>query len=644
MSSFSGILDFRAGAPVSQRLLGEMSVKMSERGPDGGRELIADFIGISYRAFHTTRESRFEIQPLLSRYGHILAWNGVLHNRTELIGRLGRNVRNDGPEVNDALIVMTAYLEWGCNCFSSLIGDFSLALWDPLEKMLFLARDIAGVRPLFYHANRCRLIFSTEIVTLLDSTEAELEIEDEYVAGYLSISSDPSFTPYKGIMAVRPACVLTVSLDGQLSEKRFWGLDAHKRIHYKTNREYDEHFLSIFAEAIRERLRSDCLVLAELSGGLDSSSIVCMADRLIADGSVSIPGFETLSFLFDESATCDERKFIRAVEQSRHRAGHYLKDSDYPISLIINDHSRIFTHPECCIQGHRQGLTKLLLDTGARTVLSGKGGDEVMGGATHYQFVLADYIVHCRPLQLHRQLQMWSQILKQPYIRLLLMASVQGILPRQRGRLEVPTWYNKQFVKRMNMDERMLGPADIFGFRMPSDQDQAMGFLSAVMTVAAESQRNTAPVDYTYPYLHRPLVEFMQAIPSDQKVLPELSRPLMRRAMQGILTATIVKRKGKGIGNESFYRSLVRQWPQVQSMFQHPSSGLCKYIDPEEILIALNRARHGLEQRIGDVMKVIMLESWIRSLERRKVSYNLSTDVTGQRARRFTPVKTGAAL
>src|SRR5258708_4186825 len=130
MSALGGIYNFN-GAPVDEKVLLALGNRLSLRGPDGGREVLFNSIGMAYRAFHTNRASRLETQPLASSGRYLLAWDGRLDNREELISQLRDDIRNDHTDV---AIVMGAYLRWGADFLPRLIGDFALSLCDPQTR------------------------------------------------------------------------------------------------------------------------------------------------------------------------------------------------------------------------------------------------------------------------------------------------------------------------------------------------------------------------------------------------------------------------------------------------------------------------------------------------------------------------------
>jgi len=140
MSAIGGIFNFDR-SPVDDDLMRVLASQLAKRGPDGGGNVRLDSLAMVYRAFNTTRESHNERQPLVSSRGQILCWDGRLDNREELITNLGEELRGDRSDVD---IVMAAYIKWGFDCLSRIIGTFALSLWDPASRSLFLARDIIG--------------------------------------------------------------------------------------------------------------------------------------------------------------------------------------------------------------------------------------------------------------------------------------------------------------------------------------------------------------------------------------------------------------------------------------------------------------------------------------------------------------------
>lgn len=556
MSALAGILNFRStAAPVNEYELARMAAALDARGPDGGLDVVSGNIGMSYRAFHTNRESRLEVQPLLTREGHMLTWNGRLDNRDDLIRELKSVLpRESASAIPDLTIVMAAYLKWEKECFRRLVGDFCLALWDNRVRMLYLVRDVAGSRALKYHIDRDRIVWSSETAALLNLQHSGWELDEEYIAGSMSLSPVRGLTPYKNIVSVKPAHVVTVKATGELRSERFWKLDPSKEIRYAKDEQYQEHALHEFSEAIRCRLRSDPPVFAELSGGLDSSSIVCVADQVIRNGAAQTPTLETVSHVFDECPTSDERKYIRLVEAQRQTPGHHINDDEFRLLGALPAEIAIVTpNPVVLSFGFHFQVRKAMERAGARVLLSGLGGDQMFGGVAGAYPEVADHLASGRFIALNQSLRSWSKARKKSYLGLLWKDAIVPQFPRRlqaitSGRAgELPPWYNREFSSRMKLQERMLAKEPLRSFPTHSGRDQAGGFLSAVRSISSCWRTEQFGIEDTYPFVHRPLVEFLQAIPLDQLMRPGENRVVMRRMLAGILPDEIANRRTKGI-------------------------------------------------------------------------------------------------
>src|SRR5215813_12554626 len=171
-----------------------------------------------FASFYTNLESLLETQPLVATGGQVLSWNGRLDNRDQLISTSRNELDNDRTDV---AIVMCAYRKWGIDFPGKLVGDFALALWDPRANVLMLARDFVGPRTLYYFIDRTRIAWSTELSTLIDVAGVSLEIDDEYVAGFLTKLPGRDLTPYRQFRCVPPGHALIVER-GQSKTQRFW--------------------------------------------------------------------------------------------------------------------------------------------------------------------------------------------------------------------------------------------------------------------------------------------------------------------------------------------------------------------------------------------------------------------------------------
>ncbi len=614
MSGIGGLINFNDG-PINTSTLVRLSGDLIPRGPDGGRQVIQDSVGLCFRAFPTDLESRLEIQPLVSPQGDILVWDGRLDNRDDLLRYFPHGLNGD---TTDVALVMSSYLKWDKTFLQQIIGDFALALWTNATKTLLLARDPFGVRPLYYHADNSGLIWSSTLEALIKSSGIELEVDDEFVAGYLAIFPELYRTPYRKVFSVEPGFVVSVH-KGQVRTHRFWRPDTEKEIRYQRDEEYADHFRQLFREAVRCRLRADGPVWAELSGGLDSSSIVCMADRILAEESRQAMHLKTISYL-DDGETSYDRRFIEAVEKKRGETGYHFLRRGHWIHLA-SPKDEFIERPSAslCTYGAQAHVGRAMNAEGARILLSGLGGDQLLWSAPAPAAQIGILIYRIKPLRLHRRLQEWSQILRKTYWDLLWQEGVvpflsTSIKARLQNQFRIPAWVNRDFAKRTDFIARLLLPADPFGYRLPSQQAQASSLMYAI---SALTWGHRDPHSYvkTFPFLHRPLVEFVMAIPLEQKLQPIETRPLMRRALKDILPDTILRRKGKGSVSETLCRGLAQEWVAIKSMLDDARVVRRGYVDYKEMMSALDKARHGIELELDAFSNVVSLEIWLRSIE-----------------------------
>ena len=259
-------------------------------------------------------------------------------------------------------------------------------------------------------------------------------------------------------------------------------------------------------------------------------------------------------------------------------------------------------------------------DDGARVLLSGLGGDQVTWSNPEAGPELGDLLFHLKPVQLHQRLQVWSEATQLPYVQLLWQEVMLPLLPirvraRFQNRIELTEWLDRDFVKRMNIDERLVLPEDPFSFALPSKRIQSGRIWYIVMNIARGEHFEHAVYEKTYPFLHRPLVEFVMNVPIAQKLRPHETRSLMRRALKDLLPPRILERRGKGATGEALCRGLANEWSTIRPLLEDARLGRRGYVNVTALVQALDRARHGIEFNISGLMQALALEIWLRSLE-----------------------------
>ena len=603
------------GLPAAPDYLDKAAELLAPYGPDGGGRHAAPGVDIIYRGFHTTRESRREQQPHQLPSGAVLTWDGRLDNREELVRQLHSSVTLESADV---AIAAAAYEQWGTNSFAKLIGDWALSIWEPRERSLILAKDFLGTRHLYYTADQEQVIWSTILDPLVLLAGRTFQLEEEYIAGWLSFFSAGHLTPYVGIHAVPPSKFVCLR-PGKETATKYWDFDPHKQIRYSSDREYEEHFRAAFRESVRRRLRSDAPVLAELSGGMDSSSIVCMAHTIIVRGCTDHPRLDTLSYYNDSEPNWNERPYFERVEEKLGRFGCRIDVSDRKSFELDSDGDHFAATPGSCTRRYEiaRQFAICLESQGNRTVLSGIGGDEVTGGVPTPTPELMDALGRARFHALAHGLKVWALNKREPWFYLLIEAA-RGFLPPNlvgvATQLHPAHWLSPSFIAR-HQDAlngypsrvRLLGA-------LPAFQENISTLEALRRQMASQALPSTPPHEKRYPYLDRDLLQFLYAVPREQLVRPGERRSLMRRALRSIVPAEILDRKRKAYVARSSVMTVLNEWTNLIGKRPQLLSSLLGFVDSEELGKALQKTRGGQEVSIVAVMRSLQLESWLRTI------------------------------
>jgi asparagine synthase (glutamine-hydrolysing) len=639
MSVQFGRWDFE-GQPPAPDYIDKVSTTLAPYGPDSNESYSKDGIRILYRAFHTTSESRREKQPFISPSGAVITWDGRLDNRADLISELRDSLTFASTDV---AIVAAAYEKWGANCLRKLIGDWALSILNPRERSVLLAKDPIGPKHLYYSFDNTQITWCTILDPLVRFAGKTFEICEEYIAGWLAIRFPAAhLTPYVDIRAVPPSSSVLLLL-GQHGVKptvsKYWDFDPNKRIIYRTGAEYEEHFCSAFAQAIQRRLRSDRPILAELSGGMDSSSIVCMADLVIAGGTAETPRLDTISY-YDDSydhiePDWNEYPYLSKVETKRGATGHHinvreLKSKDLAsqrpfASDFDSDRLAATPIPNGGVSELSQAYAAYMKSHGHRVILSGIGGDEATGGCTPTPTPeLQNLIAKARFFTFAHQLRAWAAKMRTHQITLLLSTS-RGFFTRSFTGTGVPEdlrpapWLHSSFVRRNRLALRGYpSRVKLFG-PLPSFQ-QNIATLEVLRRILADSVLQPELLcDKRFPYLDRDLLEFLYAVPREQIVGVGKRRHLMKRALVGIVPDELLKRRRKAFDPQKAKEERATKWPSLAEIGEHVIGSSMGIIDRNRFMETVRQARRNEEVPVDCLKHSLFLESWLRHLTSRGV-------------------------
>jgi len=547
----------------------------------------------------------------------ILHWDGRLDNRGDLLLLLADSLpkapagRGRG-ETSNAALARCAYERWGTDGFVKLIGDWSLVIHDHVNRSIVLASDFAGVRPLYYCVQSGQVQWSSRLQSLVEATGIS-ELDEQYVRGFLLLGGCPNRTPYKGIYSVPAGHAVCVSSEGTKIH-RFWSLPVGDVIRYRDERRYEEELRALFREAVAVRLQTESPVLAELSGGLDSSSVVSMASHLIRSGSVGATRLSNVSYVWKNSL---DEPFIREMESFCGIDGHHISTHDVP---VISETQPGDAMPEVFYP--LRAATAAVADSlGAATVLTGTGGDLMMGNWFDDRLQVTASLRRFRISKAWKEALAWSKILRLP-VYSILWQGFRAALPPSLAPAAIYAAPDGSYAPR-SIETSLLDGVN--------DQREPESFLSDAWMQAPPERRRyfhalstmlelrilqpaepLQHLDYTHPFAHRPLVEFLMVVPTDILCRPGEPRRLMRFAMSDLWPLKLQKRRSKGPFSTPWQEALrPLAWELLQARQLHLVER--GFVDRASVLSRLQRLSAGLDCNESQLRYIILLELWLRN-------------------------------
>ncbi len=475
-----------------------------------------------------------------------VCYNGELYNylelRDELVGKGHRFVSRSDTEV-----LLAAYAEWGEDCVARFNGMFAFAVWDAQQRRLFCSRDRLGEKPLYYHWDGARFAFASEIKAVLPAC-ARRSADNRAVLEYLdeAVLDAGDHTFFTEVQQLPPAHSLIVE-QGALRVTRYWGLPEGGRAAEETL-SFDhavERLRELFEDAVRLRLRSDVAVGSCLSGGLDSSSIVCVAQALRG---CDAP-LQTFSSCFEDPAY-DERVFILPVVSHTRSHAHLVFPDP---KELLEQMMRVVWH-----QDEPVGSTSIFAQWavmrqarqhGVKVLLDGQGADEQLGGY-HRAFGawFADLLGQGKVRRFAAELSGYRRL--HPSLPKELLATLgRSLLPAPvvravRGRMTgsaswIDTDLRRAFRPRAEGERRGLTHLRAF--------ERGLLTGNGLRALLHYEDRNAMAfgVEARLPFLDHRLVEFCDTLDPTCKLRLGQTKAILREAMKGLLPEPVRLRRDK---------------------------------------------------------------------------------------------------
>ena len=547
MSGIAGAY-FLDGRTLDAAVLHGMVESIAHRGPDGRAIWSHGSVGLCHLKLCVTPESLEEQLPMRDAARNlVLTADARIDNRDELISELAIS-RAGRRVVTDSELILAAYGRWGERCPERLVGDFSFAIWDGRNQTLFCARDHFGVKPFYYCRSGQTFAFASEIRALLRLKVISGRVNETMVADFLGRTElDPAITFYQDLLQLPAAHSMLVSKE-QSTIHCYWTPDASRELRLNSDDEYDEAFRAHFTRAVHDHMRSAYPIGSLLSGGLDSSSIVAVARKLVSENSSS--RLHTFSGVFDHLTQCDERPFINAmIAQGGLDPYYVVSDRIDPwaeIGEALREQEEPFHSPFLFV---RRAFCRLARDLKVRVLLDGSMGDAVVPhGLGHLTELIrrgqwwnfaTQLLTLKKTIYRNRKVPLrvlfWDRA-----IRPLVPAPVETAWRRLRNVTQPGTkqeWasiINPELAKRTRLTERLRDlQADLARPARTTREEQRRFLASGLYHTFGYTGRAAAAfgLSSTHPYADRRLVEFCLGLPGEQHLNQGWSRLVFRRAM-----------------------------------------------------------------------------------------------------------------
>lgn len=539
---------------------------VAHRGPDGrGWQTYTSAVGpisLGHRRLAIIDVSDAGLQPMADASGRYhLIFNGEIYNYLEL----REEMRAKGEVFvsdSDSEVLLRAYMLWGEAALTRLRGMFAFLIWDERDKTLFAARDRYGIKPLYLLSTPRGAAFASEIKQLLGLPGLSGRMNIARVHDFLGsgISDHTSQTMFEGVDQIRggECAVIDASRAGPLvvEVKRWYPATAGElKI---SEAEAAERFRELLTESVRLHLRSDVPVGSCLSGGLDSSSIVCLMANMMGSGAGG-DKVNTVSACYAEKSV-DEKPFMEAVVEHAHTQPHYIFPKAEDVFQRASD---ITWH-----QDEPFGSTSIFAQwcvfaearrAGVKVMLDGQGADEQLAGYHGgFGFYMADLTRRRQFGQLARTIlerkryhgtSLQEQV--RSYVLPLMPPKMAGMLRRQHRAITQHDWLGTDLLREKGNPGTAFGLAgeelglppvtDIRTLCMTLTYGSNLGML-----LHWEDRNSMAhSIEARVPFLDHPLVEFDLALGNDHKIVGGDTKRVLRRGMRSVLPKIVRERRDK---------------------------------------------------------------------------------------------------
>ena len=621
MCGICGIWNYKTKEPVPPSLLRNMTDSMTHRGPDDSGLHFDDAagVGLGFRRLSIIDLSPAGHQPMSNEDGTVwLVFNGEIYNFLDLRPQLeakGHVFRSR----TDSEVIIHQYEERGIEWLNDLNGMFGLAIWDATKRRLVLARDRIGKKPLYYYDDGKRLIFASELKTILADASVPRELDYTALGEYLALGYVPApRTIFKGIRKLPPGHRMVFE-KGKAHLRRYWDwLPAFRPNHARSEAEWIEEGRALLKTVVRDRLISDVPLGAFLSGGVDSSAVVAMmaelSDQPVKTFSIGFhqKKYNELQYarLVAERFGTDHHEYIVEPESLRDLVPRLVQQFDEP----FGDSSAIPTYY----------VSKMAREQ-VTVCLSGDGGDETLAGYERYAQMRQEARFDRIPLALRRALFYLPQtfipvgIKGQRFAHRMMLDPAQRYASamRQLSQRQLAELLTPQSAQQIGMDgsafiANLFEPTADLDYLSRLQYADGLSYLPEDILVKVDRTSMANSLEVRAPLLDYRFMELMASVPAEWRRKNGQSKYIFKKALRGILPDETLDRRKMGFGiplREWFRDELSNYAAEVLLDRQAIQRGLWKPDALEAILLKHRSGRYGMEYT---TWALLFLELWWR--------------------------------
>jgi asparagine synthase (glutamine-hydrolysing) len=485
-----------------------------------------------------------------------IVYNGEIYNHVELRAEL-ESLGIGFQSRSDTEVIIQSYRQWGAGCLRRFNGMFAFVLFDLLERRMFCARDRYGIKPLYYWFRPgAHIAFASEIKQFMSLPGWRAVVNGQRAYDFLNwgILDHTRETLFSDVKQIRGGECVTFFIDhlgSDLPIERWYEVSPEP---FAGDLEGAAiAFRNVFEDSVRIRLRSDVPVGSCLSGGLDSSAIVCMADRLLPQRNRE--SLHKTFSAFSEVKEYDESAYVRQVVEKTNVEGHhtYVRFEGLPgaVDSILWHQDEPFESTSVYAQWEVFGLAQ---QAGMKVLLDGQGADEILGGyEAFFAFRFAGLL---RSFKWNR---LWSEMKDtqegKGFGAFLMIKEILNVLLPESLRQPLRKWAGKPSSSAPSwLDAKLLGAktGDPFapGGRSPSDiRALSISQLTSThlpMLLHWEDRNSMAhSIESRLPFLDYRLVQMALGLPEECKLSQGMTKRVLREAMMGLLPDGVRQRKDK---------------------------------------------------------------------------------------------------